>query len=77
MVQLLSIIFFIGPISITGMIIGFIVSGAVISKFKPSAGIILFWNIFIGLLKVLGDVAFIFLGCDGTQIQGIDYNSME
>ncbi|XP_033230662.1 solute carrier organic anion transporter family member 74D-like [Belonocnema kinseyi] len=66
-----------GPISIAGMIIGFIVSGAVISKFKPGAGIILFWNIIIGFLKVFGDVAFIFLGCDGTPIQGIDYNSME
>ena len=59
------------------MIIGLLVSGAVISKFKPGAGIILFWNIIIGVVKVLGDVAFIFLGCDSTQIQGIDYSSME
>ena len=68
---------FTGPISIIGMVIGFLVSGAVISKYKPRAGILLIWNIIIGVVHLFGDVIFIFLGCNGTQIQGIDYNSMQ
>ncbi|XP_033231286.1 solute carrier organic anion transporter family member 74D-like [Belonocnema kinseyi] len=66
-----------GPISITGMVIGFLVSGGVINKYKPGAGILLVWNIIIGVAHLSGDLAFIFLGCDGTQIEGINYNSMK
>ncbi|XP_051170810.1 solute carrier organic anion transporter family member 74D [Leptopilina boulardi] len=66
-----------GPITLIGMVLGFLVSGIVISKYKPGPRILLGWNVIIGLSYILGQIAFLFLSCPGTQIQGIDPNSMQ
>lgn len=59
------------------MVLGFLVSGIVISKYKPGPRILLGWNVIIGLSYILGQIAFLFLSCPGTQIEGIDPISMQ
>ena len=66
-----------GPITLVGMAVGLLVSGTVISKYKPGPRILLGWNVIIGVFFVLGEVGFLFLSCPGTAIQGIDPNSMQ
>ena len=59
------------------MILGFLVSGAVISKYKPSPRILLGWNVIIGVAYIVGEAGFLFLSCPETGIRGIDPNSMQ
>ncbi|KYM97277.1 PREDICTED: solute carrier organic anion transporter family member 4C1 [Cyphomyrmex costatus] len=66
-----------GPISLIGMVLGFLLSGLVISKFKPGPRPLLAWNVIVGTCFVLGQIAFIFLGCTDAGIRGIDLTTMQ
>ncbi|KAL5279212.1 hypothetical protein ACFFRR_003683 [Megaselia abdita] len=63
----------IGPLTIFGMVFSIIMSGLIITKKKPRPGIVLFWNVFVGCLYMLGQGAYFFLYCEAntsTFIQG-------
>lgn len=62
-----------GPITLFGMVAGFLISGIVISKKKPSPKILLFWNVIVGIGYMLGQFSYLFLTCpDGNMplVQG-------
>jgi hypothetical protein len=52
-----------GTVALVFSAIGVLSSGVVISKFKPKARYLAFWNVFIGILSVFGMVAYMSLGC--------------
>lgn len=64
------------PISILAMMVGFLASGFVISRFKPRPVYLLSWNVLVGMTYVLSEISFIFLGCPEVALQGYrqDYN---
>uniref|UniRef100_A0A2M3YXJ7 Solute carrier organic anion transporter family member n=2 Tax=Anopheles braziliensis TaxID=58242 RepID=A0A2M3YXJ7_9DIPT len=62
-----------GPITLFGMVAGFLISGIVISKKKPSPRKLLFWNVIVGFGYMAGQCSYLFLTCpDGTMplVQG-------
>uniref|UniRef100_A0A2M4BDH4 Solute carrier organic anion transporter family member n=1 Tax=Anopheles marajoara TaxID=58244 RepID=A0A2M4BDH4_9DIPT len=62
-----------GPITLFGMVAGFLISGIVISKKKPSPRKLLFWNVIVGFGYMAGQFSYLFLTCpDGTMplVQG-------
>uniref|UniRef100_A0A182J4Z2 Solute carrier organic anion transporter family member n=1 Tax=Anopheles atroparvus TaxID=41427 RepID=A0A182J4Z2_ANOAO len=57
-----------GPITLFGMVAGFLISGIVISKKKPSPRKLLFWNVIVGVGYMAGQISYLFLTCpDGTM----------
>lgn len=67
-----------GPVSLIGMILGFLLSGFVISKFKPGPRPLLGWNVIVGICYILGQISFIFFGCqDSVGIRGVDLQTMQ
>ncbi|XP_052865245.1 solute carrier organic anion transporter family member 74D [Anopheles cruzii] len=57
-----------GPITLFGMVAGFLISGIVISKKKPSPKKLLFWNVIVGVGYMAGQFSYLFLTCpDGTM----------
>lgn len=66
-----------GPISLVGMVLGFLLSGLVISKFKPGPRPLLAWNVLVGVFFVAGQISFIFLGCSGVGISGLNLETMQ
>ncbi|KAJ8669938.1 hypothetical protein QAD02_001197 [Eretmocerus hayati] len=65
-----------GPLTMVGMICGFLISGFVISRYNPSARSLLMWNIYISVFSLIGQVSFIFLGCRNGAVQGINFETM-
>ncbi|XP_048504737.1 solute carrier organic anion transporter family member 74D isoform X2 [Athalia rosae] len=61
-----------GPVSLIGMVFGFMGSGVVISKFKPGPRKLLFWNVIVGTSFLLGLISFMFIKCPEPEIQGLD-----
>jgi len=47
--------------------VGVLMSGIVISRFKPRARLLAGWNFFVGAISVLGMISYVYLGCDATQ----------
>lgn len=67
-----------GPISLLGMISAFLVSGVIISKFKPGPRPLLAWNVLVGICFVAGQLLFLFLGCsDDVGIRGLNVETMQ
>ncbi|XP_026672597.1 solute carrier organic anion transporter family member 5A1 isoform X2 [Ceratina calcarata] len=67
-----------GPVSLLGMISAFLISGVIISKFKPGPRPLLAWNVFVGICFVAGQLLFIFLGCsDDVGIKGLNIDTMQ
>ncbi|XP_059613445.1 solute carrier organic anion transporter family member 74D [Phlebotomus argentipes] len=52
-----------GPINLFGMVAGFLISGWVITKKKPTASRLLFWNVILGCVYVAGTASYLFLTC--------------
>lgn len=57
-----------GPVSIFGMVLGFIGSGYVISKYKPGPRKLFMWNVLVGIGCIAGQVSYMFLSCDNRTI---------
>lgn len=60
----------------TGM--GLLVSGGLITFFKPSARVLVGWNMFVESLDAIGHYLFIFIGCPLQNLHGSqnpDYRS--
>lgn len=52
-----------GTVALVFSAIGVLSSGIVISKFKPKARYLAIWNVFVGLISVIGMISYAFLGC--------------
>lgn len=50
------------------MVSGFLISGFVITKYRPSPRKLFGWNVIIGFGYMLGQVSYIFLSCDNNYI---------
>ncbi|CAG9797785.1 unnamed protein product [Chironomus riparius] len=57
-----------GPFTLIGMVMGFLVSGIVITKAKPSTSKILMWNVIVGIMFMVGELVYLFLTCPDGQI---------
>lgn len=58
-----------GVSAVVSILIGFLISGFAISKFKPRESYLLLFNIFIALVYMIGEFAFLFMGCSGSITQ--------
>lgn len=58
---------FTGAFALIASAAGILVAGFVISKFKPSARYLSFWNVIVGLLSVLCVLSFSFMGCENSK----------
>lgn len=56
-----------GPVTILGMVFGYISSGFFISKYQPRPRVLFFWNIVVGTCYALGQGSYMLLSCDGTN----------
>lgn len=65
---------FAGCIAISAMVIGFLVSGIVISHFKPRALYVLSWNVLAGSCYLVCEIIFIYLSCPNNLTQNDLYN---
>lgn len=59
-----------GVPAILATMVGFLASGYVISRFKPTAGRVLGWNVLVGCVYISGQILFIFLGCKDKGLYG-------
>lgn len=58
-----------GPLSILGLVIGFLSSGYIISKYKPSLRTLFLWNVLVGICFIMGQTSYLFLTCEnGNQL---------
>ncbi|XP_055837514.1 solute carrier organic anion transporter family member 74D [Episyrphus balteatus] len=62
----------VGPFSLTGMVMGLLLSGLIISKYKPAPGKLLMWNVIIGFLSIGGQVSYLFIYCGDTASLMVD-----
>lgn len=62
----------IGPLVLFSMVFGFLFSGYVISKFKPTPKSLLGWNVIVGVVFVVGEISLNFISCDKTNLVGYD-----
>uniref|UniRef100_A0A1A9ZK73 Solute carrier organic anion transporter family member n=1 Tax=Glossina pallidipes TaxID=7398 RepID=A0A1A9ZK73_GLOPL len=58
----------VGPASVVGSVVGLVASGLVISKRKPCASKVLFWNVIVGCVYILGQISYMFLYCNDSVI---------
>lgn len=56
-----------GTVALAFSAIGILLSGFVISKYKPRARYMAAWNVAVGLFSVLGMISYSFLGCPGNE----------
>ncbi|XP_062708927.1 solute carrier organic anion transporter family member 74D-like [Aedes albopictus] len=56
-----------GTVALAFSAIGVLLSGIVISKYKPRARYMAAWNVLVGLLSVMGMVTYAFLGCTAAE----------
>ncbi|XP_055379740.1 solute carrier organic anion transporter family member 74D-like isoform X2 [Condylostylus longicornis] len=56
-----------GTVALAFSAIGVLLSGFIISKYKPRARYMAAWNVACGLFSVLGMVTYAFLGCPGNE----------
>jgi hypothetical protein len=68
---------FTGVPAILATVAGFLISGYVISRFKPRASLVLGWNVFVGCVYIAGEILFIFLGCTDNGLQGFQPSTQE
>jgi hypothetical protein len=59
-----------GTGGLMAMVFGFLISGIVISKFKPRPRVLLFWNVIAGSVYILAEIIFIFIGCPDIPFHG-------
>lgn len=57
-----------GPLSIIGLVIGFLSSGYVISKYKPTLRTLFLWNIFVGIFCIMSETSYLFFSCENGNL---------
>jgi hypothetical protein len=64
-----------GTVALGFSAMGVLLSGLVISKYKPTARYMAAWNVFVGACSVLGMIVYSFLGCTANE-QSVVVNNM-
>lgn len=58
-----------GTVGLVFSAFGILLSGLMISKYKPKARYLAAWNVMIGIISVLGMISYAFLGCSANDNQ--------
>ncbi|EGI66486.1 PREDICTED: solute carrier organic anion transporter family member 2A1-like [Acromyrmex echinatior] len=58
-----------GTVGLVFSAFGILLSGLVISKYKPKARYLAAWNVMIGIISILGMISYAFLGCSANDNQ--------
>jgi len=66
----LQIISFSGSVGIICAAMGILVSGVVITKFKPRSRYLAAWNVFVEMIDVIGHLCYGFLTCSVDDLHG-------
>ncbi|XP_034947895.1 solute carrier organic anion transporter family member 74D-like [Chelonus insularis] len=68
-----------GTVGLIFSAFGILLSGLIISKYKPRARYLAAWNVMIGAISVMGMISYAFLGCPASdnQVMGIQGSSGE
>nr|CAD7261265.1 unnamed protein product [Timema shepardi] len=64
-----------GSTRIFAMVVGFMLSGYLMGKYKPKPRVILGYNVFLGVLSISNNIVHIFLRCDDNGLYGLDVNN--
>lgn len=56
-----------GTVALVFSAIGVLLSGVIISKFKPKARYLAGWNILVDIVTVCGMLAYAFIGCPAND----------
>lgn len=56
-----------GTVALGFSALGILLSGFVISKFKPTARYMAAWNVFVGIVSVIGMLTYTMLGCPNNE----------
>lgn len=56
-----------GPLTIIGMVAGFLISGYMISHYRPRPRVLFFWNLIVGVICMLGQFSYSQLTCDAPE----------
>ncbi|XP_030370768.1 solute carrier organic anion transporter family member 74D [Scaptodrosophila lebanonensis] len=56
-----------GTVALAFSAVGVLLSGFIISRFKPRARYMAAWNVIVGFLTVAGILAYAFIGCPGNE----------
>lgn len=68
---------FTGTFALMSSAAGILVAGFVITKFKPRARYLAFWNVIVGFLSVACIISFTFMGCEESKnAVNIDYDAV-
>ncbi|PSN45336.1 hypothetical protein C0J52_18706 [Blattella germanica] len=59
-----------GTVGLVFSAFGILISGLIISKYKPRARYLAAWNVIVGIISVLGIVSYAFLGCPASDNHG-------
>jgi hypothetical protein len=60
-----------GTIGLFFSAFGILLSGLIISKYKPRARYLAAWNVIVGVISVLGITSYAFLGCPASDNHGV------
>ncbi|XP_014246660.1 solute carrier organic anion transporter family member 5A1 isoform X2 [Cimex lectularius] len=60
-----------GTVGLVFSACGILISGLVITKFRPKARSLALWNVIVGAISVLGLISYAFLGCYTADPQGV------
>jgi hypothetical protein len=58
-----------GSVGLVFSAFGILISGFVITRFKPGARSLAFWNVFVSLVAVAATIIYPFLGCTDSDLQ--------
>lgn len=58
-----------GTVGLVFSAFGILLSGLIISKYKPRARYLAAWNVMIGVISILGMISYAFLGCSANDSQ--------
>ncbi|KAJ9590581.1 hypothetical protein L9F63_016350 [Diploptera punctata] len=56
-----------GTVGLVFSAFGILISGLIISKYKPRARYLAAWNVIVGIISVLGIISYAFLGCPASD----------
>ncbi|XP_073991021.1 solute carrier organic anion transporter family member 74D-like isoform X1 [Rhodnius prolixus] len=66
-----------GTVGLVFSACGILISGLVITKFKPRARPLALWNVIVGAISVVGLISYAFLGCPTKEPKGVILQSGE
>ncbi|KAL1123244.1 hypothetical protein AAG570_002331 [Ranatra chinensis] len=60
-----------GTVGLVFSACGILISGLVITKYKPRARPLALWNVIVGAISVIGIISYMFMGCPTSGTQGV------